>query len=95
MSFSVEEIEEVLEKLFPESRKSLRVVFLFLNNPDEAYTKYMVQKLAAVDKIQKVLERLLKLGVIEKVDDDPAMYMLNMKNRYASFLYKLFIEKKS
>lgn len=95
MSYSVEEIEEYLETIFPESRKSLRVIFLFLNHPDETYTKYMIQKLAAVDKIEKVLERLLKLGVIEKVDDDPAIYRFNVKNKYASFLYKLFIEKKS
>ena len=94
MSYLVEEIEEYLETIFPECKKSLRVVFLFLTNPDETYTKYMIQKLTAVDKIGKVLERLLKLGVIEKVDEDPAIYRLNLKNEYASFLYKFFIEKK-
>uniref|UniRef100_A0A7C3WKB1 ArsR family transcriptional regulator n=1 Tax=Thermofilum pendens TaxID=2269 RepID=A0A7C3WKB1_THEPE len=80
---------EVLEEIFPESKKSIRVLSLFLRNPDEAYTKYMVEKLVAVNKAGDVLERLTRLGILRLVDDNPKAYKLNDDSTLAKKLLRL------
>uniref|UniRef100_A0A7J3X8Q7 ArsR family transcriptional regulator n=1 Tax=Thermofilum pendens TaxID=2269 RepID=A0A7J3X8Q7_THEPE len=80
---------EVLEEIFPESRKSIRVLSLFLRNPDEAYTRYMVEKLVAVNKAGDVLERFARLGILRLVDDNPRAYVLNADNTLVKKLLRL------
>uniref|UniRef100_A0A7C4B9G4 ArsR family transcriptional regulator n=1 Tax=Thermofilum pendens TaxID=2269 RepID=A0A7C4B9G4_THEPE len=80
---------KVLEEVFPESRKSIRVLSLFLSNPHESFTKYMVEKLAAVNKAGDVLERLTSLGILCLVDENPRAYRLNTDNVLVRKLLRL------
>ena len=83
------DVFRILEELLPESRKSLRVLALFLENPEEAYTKYMVEKLTATSKVSAVLERFVKLGILEVVDSEPRAYRLNAKSQVVKTLLSL------
>jgi len=83
------ELVELLEKLLPESRKSIRVLALFLENPKEAYTKYMVEKLTATNKVGVVLERFRELNILEVVDEEPRAYRLNLSNPLVRSLLRL------
>lgn len=83
------ELLKTLMELLPESRKSLRVLALFLENPGEVYTKYMVEKLTATDKVGAVLERFKELQILEVVDNEPRAYRLNLRNPAVRNLLRL------
>ncbi|MCC6039258.1 MAG: hypothetical protein LM563_03655 [Thermofilum sp.] len=80
---------EVLEEVFPESRRSIRVLSLFLSNPHESFTRYMVEKLTAVNKAGEILERLTSLGILRLVDENPRAYRLNTDNVLVKKLLRL------
>lgn len=83
------ELIRLLEALLPESKKSLRVLALFLENPREAYTRYMVEKLTATDKVGAVLERFCELRILEIIDEEPRAYRLNLNNSLVQSLLRL------
>lgn len=80
---------EVLEEVFPESRRSIRVLSLFLSNPHESFTRYMVEKLTAVNKAGEILERLTSLGILRLADENPRAYRLNTDNILVKKLLRL------
>jgi len=80
----------LLEELFPRSRKALRVLGLFVQGGE--YTRYAVEKEAAVSHVSELLERLVALGVLEKTGDDPPVYRLSRDSRYRELLEKIFLE---
>lgn len=83
------ELVKLLEELLPESRKSIRVLALFLENPKEAYTKYMVEKLTATNKVGAILERFRELKILEVVDEEPRTYRLNLRSPVVQSLLRL------
>lgn len=89
MSYSIDEIRLMLEEVLPESRKAIRVLLFFLSNPSEDFTKYMIMKNAVVEKIDKIIERFLRLGIILMVDEEPKTYRLNEENKYVQLFRRL------
>ncbi|RLF04076.1 MAG: hypothetical protein DRK00_07505 [Thermoprotei archaeon] len=69
-----------LEELFRGSRKVLRVLRLFLLDPETPHTKYAVENRALVYDVEPVLKRLVALGVLRVVDEKPRRYVLNTGN---------------
>ncbi|MCC6002835.1 MAG: hypothetical protein LM590_00635 [Thermofilum sp.] len=72
---------EYLAELFPECRSTLKILALFLKNPDNAFTKYGVEKEAMVSHSHRILQRLVTLGILEIIDENPTAYKLNKNSR--------------
>lgn len=72
---------EYLGEIFPEARSTLRILALFLKNPEETFTRYRVEKEALVSHARPILQRFVSLGILEIVDENPISYRLN-KNSY-------------
>ncbi|MCD6357444.1 MAG: hypothetical protein J7L75_02575 [Thermoproteales archaeon] len=69
-----------LEELFRGSRKVLRILRLMLSDPSTPYTRYAIESHALVYDAGPVLERLVKLGVVRVVDEEPRRYLINLEN---------------
>jgi len=69
-----------IEEIFYNCKKVLRILKVFFEYGDEPLTMYRIEKYAAVYDSAPVIQRLLKLGIIIKVDEDPNQYVLNLNN---------------
>ncbi len=81
---------ELLEDLLPRSRKTLRVLYVLLRGGE--YTRYAIEKEAAVSHVDPILERLVALGVVEKTGDEPPLYRLASGTPYRGLIEKLLLE---
>ena len=81
-----------LEELLKGCRKVLRVLRVFMEHEGEPLTRYRIEKEAAVYYSPTVLERLLKLGIIRIVGEEPTLYELNSEHRLVKALRRLFEE---
>ncbi|ABL77544.1 hypothetical protein [Thermofilum pendens] len=81
-----------LESLAPECRAFFRVLSLFLENPDEAFTKYRVEKETALSHVARVLERMVSMGVLEIVDENPRLYRLNKQSPFLQHLLEPLVK---
>ncbi|GEM_PF-2026049 len=79
----------LLEELFPRSRKTLRVLAVLLRGGE--YTKYGLEKAAAVSKIDGVLARLVEMGVVVRTGDAPPRYRLAEDTPYRRLLERLLL----
>jgi len=68
--------EALVEELFKGCKKTLRILRLFIINPNKSFTKYKIEKEALVYDSEIILERLVKLGIVEILSDDPKLYRL-------------------
>lgn len=81
----------LLEELLPRSRKTLRVLAVLLRGGE--YTRYSLEKEAAVSKIDRVLARLVDMGVVVRTGDDPPLYRLAEDTPYRRILERLLLDE--
>jgi len=83
---------EYLAELFPEAKSALRVLAFFLKNPEEAFTRYRVEKEVLASHTRRILQRFVQLGILEIVDENPAAYKLNKNSHILRQMLDFFVE---
>ncbi len=87
-------LAEIFETVFPECKKAIRIIMVFLEHEGDALTRYSIEKKAAVNRSSRIIERLLKLGIIKEVNENPRAYILNVNNPFVEILKELFCQEK-
>ena len=84
-------ITHEIEGIFYGCKKILRILKVFYEE-EEPLTLYKIEKIGMVYGAERAIKRLLDVGIIIKIGEDPNLYVLNEKNKIVRKL-KTFLEE--
>ena len=70
----------------------LRILRILLRSPEEAFTKYQLEKLTRLKPVdvRKALKVLVEIGWIQELPYNPKKYKINLENKVVQELGEFF-----
>ncbi|MCD6562524.1 MAG: hypothetical protein J7K23_01255 [Thermoproteales archaeon] len=72
-------IEHDIEKIFYNCKKILRILKVFFEE-NEPLTIYRIEKNGMIYDINRAINKLIEIGIVKKIDEEPNLYILNEEN---------------